>query len=218
MLFSLVVLSACEIAASPIEDYKQARQILWESLYPYSGNTLYCGEKFDSDYRKGVNVEHVFPMSWVTSALDCGTRKQCRRGSNTFNRIEADLHNLFPARSDVNADRGAFAFGEINGEARRYGKACDFEVSERQRLAEPAPAVRGDVARAMFYMAHRYKDQGLTIFSRQGRMLQQWHQADPPTKSERDRNGKIESLQGNRNPFIDAPEQLDQLIDQGVFF
>jgi deoxyribonuclease-1 len=157
-------------------------------------------------------------MSWVTKALGCGTRKQCRQNNARFNRIEADLHNLFPARSDVNADRSVYRFGEVSGEHRRYGKSCDFEVNPRARVAEPAPEVRGEVARSMFYMAHRYRDQGLRIFKKQAKLLAKWHHADPPSDEEQSRNHKIENLQGNGNPFISNPEALPRLLAEGFFF
>ena len=84
-----------EVIGSPISDYGEARSALWQSLYQEGGNTLYCGERFNSQQRNGFNVEHVFPMSWVTKPLDCGTRNQCRNNSDVFNKIEADLHNLY---------------------------------------------------------------------------------------------------------------------------
>ncbi|MEZ5594697.1 MAG: endonuclease [Gammaproteobacteria bacterium] len=143
-------------------------------------------------------------MSWVTKELNCGTRRECRRNSERFNRIEADLHNLFPARTDINDDRGSFPFGMVKGEARKYG-SCDFEVDFKRRQAEPRPAARGDIARAMFYMADTY---GFTIFRRQGKLLARWHREDPPSALERRRNDRIEQLQGTRNPFIDNPSGL----------
>lgn len=204
-------------SSSAIADYSEARALLWSSLYREGGNTLYCGESFNSQQRNGFNVEHVFPMSWVTNSLDCGTRNQCRAKSATFNKIEADLHNLYPSRTDVNQARSSFAFGEINGERREFGSDCDFEVSENLRLAEPAPSTRGEVARSMFYMAYQYRQNGLKLFSKQQRLLQQWHQSDAPSEHEKSRNNKIEKLQGNRNPFIDEPAQLDKLIADGYF-
>ncbi|MBX2846864.1 MAG: endonuclease [Acidiferrobacterales bacterium] len=204
-------------SSNAITDYSEARSILWQQLYTRGGNTLYCGESFNSQQRNGFNVEHVFPMSWVTNSVDCGTRNQCRSNSAIFNKIEADLHNLYPARTDINQARSSFAFGEIQGEQREFGKDCDFEVSEQRRVAEPAPSVRGDVARAMFYMAFQYRQQGLILFNKQQQLLHQWHQNDPPNAQERERNNRIEKLQGNRNPFIDSPEQLDKLIADGYF-
>lgn len=221
-LILCLFLSACaESEFSTEEDlrtYEKARSSFWRNLYPLDGQTLYCRQPFQTNQRDGVNVEHVFPMSWATRALNCGKRKQCRNNSELFNLIEADLHNLYPARSDVNQDRSSFRFGEIQGERRAYGKQCDFEVDPRARVAEPAPEVRGEVARSMFYMAYQYKEQGLEIFKKQALMLAKWHKSDPPSAAERRRNDIIEKLQGNRNPFIDQPERLDELIKNGEFF
>jgi len=92
----------------------------------------------------------------------------------------------------------------VKGEKRHYG-VCDFEVDRKRRLVEPRPQVRGDIARAMFYMAETY---GFTIFKRQGKLLTRWHKEDPPDANERRRNTAIEDLQGTRNPYIDQPERL----------
>ena len=168
---------------------------------------MYCGKEFAGGQRRGLNVEHVFPMSWVTNALDCGTRNQCRDRSELFNSIEADLHNLYPARQEINEERSSFRYAEISGELRRFGD-CDFEVDYQAREAEPSEASRGEIARAMFYMENRYHDAGLEIFSGQARMLRQWHRDDPPRAAEMERNDRIEGLQGNRNPYIDTPALL----------
>ncbi len=220
LLASSIFITACGDTSGPrpaIKDYETARSVFWQSLYPDGGETLYCQQRFSSGSRSGINIEHIFPMGWVTNSLDCGTRKQCRAKSSLFNRIEADLHNLYPARADVNYQRSAYAFSEIGGETRRFGANCDFEVDERARRAEPPPATRGEVARAMFYMADRYGPDGLMLFKKQAQLLMQWHQMDQPSKHEHERNDLIEQLQGNRNPFIDDPETLEKLVKQGHF-
>lgn len=92
-------------------------------------------------------------------------------------------------------------------------------------------ARRGDMARAVMYMAIRYEG-GRDINTRQSEpdleltddrsriratatspaymgllsTLLAWHQADPPDAAERERNEVIFSFQGNRNPFIDRPD------------
>ena len=164
--------AACGDSEFIVDDkrtYKEARSSFWRNLYPRDGVTLYCRHAFQTSQRDGINVEHVFPMSWATRALDCGKRKQCRINSDLFNFIEADMHNLYPARSDVNQDRSSFRFGDINGERRAYGQQCDFEVDARARVAEPPTEVRGEVARAMFYMAYQYQEHGLEIFKKQAK-------------------------------------------------
>ena len=95
----------------------------------------------------------------------------------------------------------------VNGERRLFGR-CDFELDDQQRLVEPRPAVRGEIARAMFYMQQEY---GVKIFRRQAELLRRWHRRDPPDAMERIRNDRIERLQGNRNPFIDRPELVQRL-------
>jgi len=203
---------------SEIKTYDEARPIFWRSVYPGKATSLYCGESFNSYNRKGYNVEHVFPMSWATNGLNCGSRKQCRNHSGQFNLIEADMHNLYPSRSDVNQQRSSYRYGEVSGEKRQFGSRCDFEVDYKKRVAEPAQNVRGEIARSMFYMADRYKSQGLVIFEKQAKLLYKWHKSDPPSKAELKRNNTIEALQGNRNPFIDHPEKLDELMRNGHFF
>ena len=226
-IYLFLFLSACDVdsfvqsnsvSVVKIENYSDARKVFWKSVYPAKATTLYCDQAFDSRQRKGINVEHVFPMSWATNGVDCGTRKQCRSNSARFNQIEADMHNLYPSRSDVNQQRGSFRFGEVSGESRKFGKECDFELNYKSRVAEPRPSVRGEVARSMFYMADKYKADGLILFEKQARLLYKWHKADPPSELEKGRNSVIERLQGNRNRFIDSPELLDNLMTNGHFF
>lgn len=188
-----------------LPDYEHAREAFWDQLYAGGGRTLYCDVPFGPDDRPEVNIEHVFPMAWVVNGLDCDERAQCRNSSERFNQIEADLHNLYPALNDINYARGSMRFGEIAGED-RWSAACDFEIDQRARTVEPRPAVRGDIARAMFYMQETH---GLEIFRKQGETLKQWHRSDPVSDEERRRNDAIEALQGTRNPYIDYPERVD---------
>jgi deoxyribonuclease-1 len=151
-------------------------------------------------------------MAWVKNSLSCGTRDECRQTSNLFNRIEGDLHNLYPALAKLNYDRQAYRFGTVKGEERRYGPKCDFEVSKRYRVAEPRAEIRGEVARAMFYMEHRYNK--LSLFKKQADLLLKWHFQDPPSKEEKWRNDKIEMIQGSRNPFVDNPDLIKKRIQK----
>jgi len=95
---------------------------------------------------------------------------------------------------------------------------------------------KGDIARAVLYMAIRYEggvDQNgqgepdLEVTDDRSKIvitsaspaymglmstLLAWHQADPPDAGERERNEVIYSFQGNRNPFIDHPEWATQAL------
>jgi deoxyribonuclease-1 len=183
-----------------IVDYETARKVFWKELYSDGGTTLYCRKIFGPGYNRGINIEHVFPASWIAYSLQCGKRYQCRATSPAFNRIEADLHNLYPSRSDINKARSNYPFTLIAGEPRVFG-SCDFEIDERQRIAEPAPAARGRIARAMLYMADEHN---LYLKKKLRLRLVEWDRKYPPNEKEIQRNARIEQIQGNRNPFIDA--------------
>ncbi|MES9874819.1 MAG: endonuclease [Candidatus Sedimenticola sp. PURPLELP] len=188
-------------------EYMEVFPAFWGEVYAKGGETLYCGITFGHKKGRGINIEHVYPMSWAMKAEGCSSRKQCRRTSTRFNRLEADMHNLYPSLSNINKTRGAMAFGTIKGESRRFGK-CDFEVDKRSRRVEPRPKSRGNIARAMFYMQETY---GLKIFKRQGEMLKQWNRQDPPDAAEHRRNNRIAHIQGSRNRFIDNHKAADRL-------
>eukprot|EP00271_Cylindrocystis_brebissonii_P009919 TRINITY_DN2557_c0_g1_i1.p1 TRINITY_DN2557_c0_g1~~TRINITY_DN2557_c0_g1_i1.p1 ORF type:complete len:237 (+),score=50.42 TRINITY_DN2557_c0_g1_i1:113-823(+) len=96
--------------------------------------------------------------------------------------------------------------------------------------------VRGDIARALFYMDVRYEgeqengaaaagetpdlvlsDEPNVATAHMGLLssLTRWHQLDPPSASEEHRNGLVCSrFQHNRNPFVDHPEYVARIWDQ----
>ncbi len=208
-LLVLVLLPFTAESSTPARNgkYFEILPLFWSQLYGGGGETLYCGKRFTPQNTRNLNVEHVFPMSWAVKALGCRTRDQCRRSNKRFNDIEADMHNLYPAIAEINEARSAMAYGMVLGEERRFGN-CDFEVDQLRRRVEPRRAVRGDIARAMFYMHRQY---GLKIYPAQGRLLLQWHRQDPPDAEERRRNDLIDRLQGHRNRYIDDPKFADQI-------
>jgi deoxyribonuclease-1 len=187
------------VACAEDRDYLDTIPVFWRTLYPDGGEGLYCGAGFRA-YDRSYNIEHVYPMSWVGKALRCGDRQRCRRESRRFNQIESDMHNMYPARKDLNRERGSYPFRELRGE-RHVERGCDLEIDHRARAVEPRPAARGNIARAMLYMADRYD---LEIYERQRRLLLQWHREDPPDEAERARNRAIERVQGSANPWIDG--------------
>ena len=207
ILFTLLIALPAYGGQQKFTHYFDALPVFWERVYAEGGETLYCGKHFNNRKGKSVNIEHVFPMAWVMRAEGCRSRDGCRETSIRFNIIESDMHNLYPARKDINKARLSFRFGYIKGERRRYG-SCDFEVDDKLRIVEPRPASRGNIARAMFYMAETYD---LKIFERQAKLLKQWNKADPPDQDERERNLIIEKIQGTRNRFIDKPSAADKL-------
>ncbi|USX51932.1 endonuclease [Lentzea sp. HUAS12] len=148
------------------------------------------------------NREHV----WAKSHGDFGTST----GPGT------DIHHLRPEDVSVNATRGNLDFD--NG-----GSAVPEATDSRYDgdSFEPRNAVKGDVARMIFYMAVRYEgndgyvnleinnsvSNGSAPYMGKLSVLKQWSQQDPPDAFEKRRNQVIfDSFQHNRNPFIDHPE------------
>jgi endonuclease I len=148
------------------------------------------------------NREHV----WAKSHGDFGTAT----GPGT------DIHHLRPEDVSVNGVRGNKDFdtgGSTVSEA--PGNYTDADSWE------PRNAVKGDVARMIFYMAVRYEggdgypnlemnnsvNNGTAPYLGKLSVLLAWNTQDPPDAFEKRRNQVIyDQFQHNRNPFVDHPE------------
>lgn len=195
----------------------------WKAKSTRSGGTIdaaACGYVARKNAKRGLRLEweHALPAwyfgharaCWKDGDARCVTstgdaykgRSCCAKVDEEFERIEADLHNLFPAVGEINGDRSNLPFGVVAGEPRDYGR-CDFEINHgaprRDRVAEPPDGARGDLARAVLYMADTY---GVTLAAGLRSLLEDWHRADPPDAWERLRDARIEAAQGNRNPYV----------------
>ena len=100
--------------------------------------------------------------------------------------------------SELNADRSNFAFGNLSGEKRAYG-SCDFEVNFKEKIAEPAPDIRGDIARVYLYMIYQY---GVKISEPSLKLMWEWDADDPVDRRECKRHSVNKEIKGDANPFI----------------
>ena len=195
----------------PLDFDEVEQNIFWNKLYGAGGWTLYCGFQFNAT-RKGTNgqalrIEHIYPSEWMLKYSKCNSRQQCREQENKqFLNMEADLHNMYPVWEAADLARRDREFSEIAGEQSRFDN-CDFE--RQQGKVEPRNIAKGNIARTMFYMHNTYAmpipDNMLTLFKK-------WHEQDPPSDQEIARNDMIEAIQGNRNIFVDKPEEVNALI------
>lgn len=196
--------------------YDAARKIMFNEIYlekdatGYYVEDVYCQKKlypFNGQHPNGrlpnhenINTEHTWPQSKFSDNFPKGTQK-------------TDLHHLFPASSRINSERGNLPFADVNP-----GKdlSCDqaelgSPVSgEEGKYFQPPVEHRGNVARAMFYFSIRYQ---IPIDPVQERYLRQWHKEDPVDQDERAHHEIIFTHQGNKNPFIENPELVDQIAD-----
>ena len=212
-----------------IEHFRQAKRHVY-ALFADRLRTFYCecrysGKRIDSNRcsfksrlhskrAKRTEIEHVVPVhafgqsfkSWRNGHQRCIDKKgrsfKGRRCaglvSSSFNHMSSDLYNLRPTVGAVNALRSNFRMGLIEGEERQFG-ACDMEIDNR--VFEPRPAIRGDVARIYFYMESAYPGRGI-VGKKQWKLLKACHRADPVSEEERAPGLKIRSIQGNENPFV----------------
>ncbi|MCZ4693540.1 ribonuclease [Ancylomarina euxinus] len=154
------------------------------------------------------NREHV----WAKS-LGFGGDPDISKPAST------DIHHLRPADRSVNTARSNKYFGE-GGSPHSEATGCYYTST----TWEPRDAVKGDVARMMFYMAVRYEgyngNPDLELNDRVSRSgpnigklsaLLEWHKQDPVDAFEIKRNQTIFEIQGNRNPFIDHPEFVEYI-------
>jgi len=100
--------------------------------------------------------------------------------------MEADLYNLVPEIGELNADRTDKPYGEIDGEKREYGE-CDFEISNKPKLAEPAENIHGDIARTWLYMYMTYGAEMLPTSAEKLQMFCDWHNHNPVSNWEKNK-------------------------------
>ena len=133
------------------------------------------------------NREHVWPKSL---------------GGNTTTNGGSDLHHIRPAETGVNSSRGNKAYG-VGGS-----------------YYEPADNVKGDVARIVLYVHVRWDSAwgatNITSVFQSVDVLLEWCELDPVDTWEMGRNEVVQSIQGNRNVFIDYPELAWQMYGKAV--
>lgn len=190
---------------------------------------LYTNRSQDKSYNASVlpytgdrwNREHVwakshgFPSESDTAYTDC--------------------HHLRAADESVNSLRNNKDFNN-GGEVVPEAPGC-YNDNDNWSW-EPRDAVKGDIARAIFYMAVRYdpgyhsdgstydlelvdytdtdpNNDGNPLFGKLSTLLV-WHTNDPVDDAERARHEVVYGYQHNRNPFIDHPEYVDAIWNPGI--
>ncbi len=126
---------------------------------------------------KRIEWEHIVPAWEFGHQLQCwqnGGRKNCRKVSEKFRRMEADINNLAPAIGEINADRSNFRFGMVATSSANYG-ACPVKIDFRQRVFEPPVYARKQIADTYFYMQTTY---GLKISDKQRKLFESWQKVE----------------------------------------
>jgi chitodextrinase len=166
----------------------------YEVSSPYGGTTTYPAP---------INCEHTIPQSYFGEA----------------DPMVSDLHHLYPTYENWNSTRSNYPFAEIDDNTTAKWmylnqsqttiptSNIDLYSEYANSTFEPREDHKGNVARSIFYFYTVYPTQAGNI-SQIGDIntFYQWHLDDPVDAAEIERNGQIETYQGDRNPYIDYPE------------
>ena len=162
----------------------------------YSGENKIYTEPFDWA-SNGYSREHTYCHSWMPT------------NPATLLPEYSDYHHLFPTNlNDVNIVRSNNALGIVVNVTSTYLGSKFGTDANGQTVFEPRDEHKGDAARAMMYEAICYttisgNSWALPSYQNQY-LLKQWHFQDPPDNWEIARNDFVDSLQNNRNPFVDS--------------
>ncbi|AZA58368.1 endonuclease [Chryseobacterium shandongense] len=183
--------------------------------YKYTPGTNQCGTY--SVEGNCYNREHIVPQSLFNEASP----------------MVSDIHFIRATDGKVNGMRSNYPFGKVGTATftSKNGSKLGNSVSSGYSgtVFEPIDEFKGDVARMMFYFVTRYQSK-LSTFS-SGNMLGNstfpglqtwelnvllaWHNQDPVSQAEINRNNASYTFQGNRNPFIDNPNYVNLIWGSG---
>jgi Endonuclease I/Secretion system C-terminal sorting domain len=175
----------------------------------YSGENLLYKEPWNFT-DNGFSREHTFCQSWMPTVnlVNFQTLPEY-----------SDYHQLFPVnQNDANLVRSNFPLGEVVNVISTYLDAKFGTDKNGNQVYEPRNQHKGDAARALMYQAVCYNSvngynwkfpnpiSNFIPYGQDQEILKKWHYQDLPDNYEIARNDFLDSLQHNRNPFVDKPE------------
>ncbi|MCK9491607.1 MAG: endonuclease [Sulfurimonas sp.] len=167
---------------------QRARRIEWEHLIPAEnfGRHFSCWRDGDA---KCVN----------SKGKKYKGRKCCEKVEKKYRIMQADLHNLYPAIGELNADRSNYRFDFEIAQGTQYGE-CKFEVNFKAKRVNVREDLRGTIARTYLYFNKQYE---MKLSKQEMQKFEAWHKTYPATEWERERNRRIAKIQGNENSLIE---------------
>ena len=122
-----------------------------------------------------------------------------------------DMHHLYPVNfAQANNPRSDNPLGEVVTVLQSYQDGKLGYDANNNLVYEPRDEHKGRAARAILYMPTCYNGIGgftWNVPSQQDiNTLKQWHFQFPPNEWDMARNDFIDSVQGNRNPFVDSTD------------
>jgi deoxyribonuclease I len=183
-----------------VVSWNEARRLVFGEIDNVRGwvRDVYTERRVEVDeappFPEDFDVEHTWPRARGVEGTDA----------------ETDLHHLFPADSEANTIRNKWEFGEVTKVRNDLGESLYGLDEIGERTFEPPAEHKGNVARALFYVATVYD---LNISADEEANLRLWNEQDPVDDAERKRNDEVSRYQRNRNPFVDDPSLADRISD-----
>jgi len=170
---------------SPSKVTSRTYKVEWEHIVPAKvfGENRLC-------WRKNICIKQ--------DGTKYKGRACCTKADKTFQRMEADLHNLVPAIGSINQARGTYPFGLVEENIEDF-MGCPLKISRTEKKVELRPEIRGLIARAYLYMSTQYD---ISLPSAEKTLYEQWNQEYPPDGWEIEWNEKVSQVQGNHNTYI----------------
>lgn len=177
--------------------YWQARKSLFNEVDGdgREAEGLYTGETI-SYYSQPLPNKGLMEHAWPLTRLPAEAR--------------TDLHHLFPAIPEARGARVNLRYGDVLVAVWSRGGSKAGPSTGVKPVFEVRQSRRGDIARAMFYVATMYD---LEIPESEEKVLRKWHASDAVDRHERNRNERVERAQSSNNPFVDHPGLVDRISD-----
>ena len=186
----------------------------------YSGKTIdlkSCGYEVYKDPKRASRLEweHVVPaeafgnsfVEWRDGSSNCVKKngkkfkgRKCAETNHDFDRMEADLYNLWPIIGELNGLRSNYSMAQISGEAKTFG-GCKAKIQNRK--FEPMDQDKGIVARVYMYMDQSYPNRGI-ISDKNRKLFESWDKLYPVTEWECKRAKLIKEIQINDNQVLSS--------------
>jgi len=200
-----------------------------DALWAHSGSSTVSVHNVDRGgyIGGGSDLYHVRP---------CGSALNTARGNSRF--VDFDDEEFESLRSSVYE----YTEPDAKYPLKIQGYEINNGVMEYAQKAEPADEMKGDIARIILYVWLHYFDRGnlpegsktsggltykysdmcgkLSLTDVMGyadnercqEILKKWNKMDAPSNVEKQRNNVVQKIQGNRNPFVDYPNLVDDMF------
>ncbi len=193
----------------------------------------------------GFNREHCVPNSWWGGESGNGTAytdlhhlvpsdgaANSAKSNHPLGEYKSGMTLSWPTQTKTNTS--GYTYVVADNTADHSGSWSHvWKTSSNTYVFEPADEFKGDFARMYLYVVCAYEGDlnwqtsdntmfsnganNYTVIANDAKaLLLKWHRQDPVSDKERLRNNAVQSIQGNRNPFIDYPILVEYIWGDSI--